>query len=196
MEEDYEKDEFRDNFSSETSYERESDTPITDSLKESREQNINEMKEEASFIPDMSSITSVSPELSEIDRELEELIKIWNFNIQFFDKRIKNYIILTNSLKLSITDSAIKLTPNIFTDINVSTINKPAENYEPTETITNFEISKNKRLQVDLEVPLPLPPSRLSADRPKFLLSKSCKAKRSRHAGGCNSFGESFSGSL
>jgi cell division protein FtsZ len=61
-----------------------SDTPITDSLKDARDENIKEIKEEASFTPDISSITSVSPEISEIDRELEELIKKQQSKVKVF----------------------------------------------------------------------------------------------------------------
>ena len=92
MEEDFERDEYGySEKSSESTLNSESDnaiidsdTPITDSLRDSREENIKEMKQEASFSPDISSITTVSPEISEIDRELEELIKKQQSKVKVF----------------------------------------------------------------------------------------------------------------
>ncbi len=104
MEEDYEREEY--NRYSEPSYEpshdstfdsphddsitesnssiKESEIPITDSLKEARQENISEMKQEASFTPEISSIVEVNPEISEIDRELEELIKKQQSKVKVF----------------------------------------------------------------------------------------------------------------
>jgi len=92
MEEDYEREKYN-NYSdsnSESAFDNkdtlitDSDTPITDSLKEAREENIKEIKEEISFPPDTSSIYSISPEISEIDKELEELIKKQQSKVKVF----------------------------------------------------------------------------------------------------------------